>query len=49
MGEMETRARANDLNEASERMEKMESEFKRVSTALATTLREERESCLKSA
>jgi two-component system sensor histidine kinase/response regulator len=49
MGDMESRARENDLNEAKTRLEQLESEFKKVSTALTTTLREEKESCRKSA
>jgi HPt (histidine-containing phosphotransfer) domain-containing protein len=49
MSDMESRARENDLNEATTRLEQLESEFKKVSTALETTLREEKESCLKSA
>jgi HPt (histidine-containing phosphotransfer) domain-containing protein len=49
MGDMESRARENDLNEAPAHLEKVESEFKKVSTALTTTLREEKESCRKSA
>jgi two-component system, sensor histidine kinase and response regulator len=49
MGDMESRARENDLNEAKTRLEQVESEFKKVSTALTTTLREEKESCRKSA
>jgi len=49
ISEMESRARENNLNEAKARLEKLESEFKKVSTALSTTLREEKESCRKSA
>jgi signal transduction histidine kinase/CheY-like chemotaxis protein/HPt (histidine-containing phosphotransfer) domain-containing protein len=49
MGDMESRARENDLNEAPAHLERVESEFKKVSTALTTTLREEKESCRKSA
>ncbi len=49
MGDMESRARENDLNEAPAHLEKVELEFKKVSTALTTTLREEKESCRKSA
>jgi CheY-like chemotaxis protein len=49
MSDMESRARENDLNDAKTRLEMLESEFKKVSTALNSTLREEKESCLKSA
>lgn len=49
MNDMESRARENDLNDAKARLENLESEFKKVSTALNTTLREEKESCRKSA
>jgi signal transduction histidine kinase/DNA-binding response OmpR family regulator/HPt (histidine-containing phosphotransfer) domain-containing protein len=49
MSDIETQARQNDLGDAKARLERLELEFKKVSTALNTALREEQESCLKSA
>jgi signal transduction histidine kinase/DNA-binding response OmpR family regulator/HPt (histidine-containing phosphotransfer) domain-containing protein len=45
MGEMEGRARQNDLAEADSRFVGIEAEFKKVSMALRETLREEKEKC----
>jgi HPt (histidine-containing phosphotransfer) domain-containing protein len=45
MGEMEGRARQNDLVEADSRFVSIEAEFKKVSMALRQTLREEKDKC----
>jgi signal transduction histidine kinase/CheY-like chemotaxis protein/HPt (histidine-containing phosphotransfer) domain-containing protein len=45
VGEMEGRARQNDLAEADSRFVSIEAEFKKVSMALRQTLREEKDKC----
>jgi two-component system, sensor histidine kinase and response regulator len=45
VGEMEGRARQNDLAEADSRFVSIETEFKKVSMALRQTLREEKDKC----
>jgi signal transduction histidine kinase/PleD family two-component response regulator/HPt (histidine-containing phosphotransfer) domain-containing protein len=45
VGEMEGRARQNDLAEADSRFVSIEAEFKKVSMALRETLREEKDKC----
>jgi HPt (histidine-containing phosphotransfer) domain-containing protein len=49
IGEFEGRARASDLSDADSRLASIESEYRRVSTALQDTLREEREKCRQTA
>jgi signal transduction histidine kinase/DNA-binding NarL/FixJ family response regulator/HPt (histidine-containing phosphotransfer) domain-containing protein len=49
IGDMEGRARQNDLVEADSRLVRIESEFQKVSSALRETLREEKEKCRQTA
>jgi len=49
IGDMEGRARQNDLVEADSRFARIESEFQKVSSALRETLREEKEKCRQTA
>jgi HPt (histidine-containing phosphotransfer) domain-containing protein len=49
IGDMEGRARQNDLVEADSRLVRIETEFQKVSSALRETLREEKEKCRQTA
>jgi HPt (histidine-containing phosphotransfer) domain-containing protein len=49
IGDMEGRARQNDLVEADSRLVSIETEFQKVSSALRETLREEKEKCRQTA
>jgi two-component system sensor histidine kinase/response regulator len=49
IGDMEGRARQNDLVEADSRLVRIETEFQKVSSALRETLREEKERCRQTA
>jgi len=49
IGDMEGRARQNDLVEADSRLVRIETEFRKVSSALRETLREEKEKCRQTA
>jgi len=49
IGDMEGRARQNDLAEADSRLVRIETEFQKVSSALRETLREEKEKCRQTA
>ena len=49
IGDMEGRARQNDLIEADSRLVRIETEFQKVSSALRETLREEKERCRQTA
>ncbi len=49
IGDMEGRARQNDLVEADSRLVRIETEFQKVSSALRETLREEKEICRQTA
>jgi len=49
IGDMEGRARQNDLIEADSRFARIESEFQKVSSALRETLREEKDKCRQTA
>jgi HPt (histidine-containing phosphotransfer) domain-containing protein len=49
IGDMEGRARQNDLAEADSRLVRIETEFQKVSSALRETLREEKDKCRQTA
>jgi len=49
IGDMEGRARQNDLVEADSRLVRIQTEFQKVSSALRETLREEKEKCRQTA
>ena len=49
IGDMEGRARQNDLVEADSRLVRIETEFQKVSSALRETLREEKDKCRQTA
>jgi len=49
IGDMEGRARQNDLVEADSRFARIQNEFQKVSSALRETLREEKEKCRQTA